>query len=56
MSKGGGGGTTTQVQKADPWAGQQPYLTDVYRQAQQQYQAGFPQTRSEHLVHAQHRT
>ena len=40
MSKGGGGGTTTQVQKADPWAGQQPYLTDVYRQAQQQYQAG----------------
>ena len=39
MSKGGGGGTTT-VQKADPWAGQQPYLTDLYQQAQQQYQAG----------------
>ena len=39
MSKGGGGGTNT-VQKADPWAGQQPYLTDLYRQAQQQYQAG----------------
>ena len=40
MSKGGGGGTTQTVQKADPWAGQQPYLTDVYRQAQQQYQQG----------------
>ena len=39
MSKGGGG-TTTQVQKADPWAGQQPYLTDLYRQAQSQFQAG----------------
>ena len=39
MSKGGGGGTNT-VQKADPWAGQQPYLTDLYRQAQTQYQAG----------------
>lgn len=23
---GGGGGTTTQVQKSDPWAGQQPFL------------------------------
>lgn len=40
MSKGGGGGTTTQVQKADPWAGQQPYLTDLYQQAQQLYQQG----------------
>ena len=39
MSKGGGGGTNT-VQKADPWAGQQPYLTDLYRQAQTQFQAG----------------
>jgi len=32
MSKGGGGGTTT-VQKADPWAGQQPYLTRQYQEA-----------------------
>lgn len=39
MSKGGGG-TTTQVQKADPWAGQQPYLTDLYQQAQTQFQQG----------------
>jgi len=39
MSKGGGGGTNT-VQKADPWAGQQPYLTDLYRQAQTQFQQG----------------
>jgi len=35
MSKGGGGETTT-VQQADPWAGIQPYLTDIYRRAQQQ--------------------
>ena len=39
MSKGGGGGTNT-VQKADPWIGQQPYLTDLFGQAQAQYQAG----------------
>lgn len=33
--KGGdSGGTTNTVQKADPWAGQQPYLTDVMQQAQ----------------------
>ena len=39
MSKGGGGGTNT-VQKADPWAGQQPYLTDIFGQAKQLYQQG----------------
>lgn len=39
MSKGGGG-TTQTIQKADPWAGQQPYLTDLYQQAQQLYQQG----------------
>ena len=38
--KGGGGGSTTTVQKADPWAGQQPYLKDVFKQAQQLYNAG----------------
>jgi hypothetical protein len=32
MSKGGGG-TTHTVQKADPWAGQQPYLTRQYQEA-----------------------
>lgn len=40
MSSGGGGGgsqTTNTVQKADPWAGQQTYLTDVYGQAQNLY-------------------
>lgn len=42
---GGGGGSTTTVQKSDPWAGQQSYLTDIFKQAQtlssnpiQQYQ------------------
>ena len=32
MSKGSGSNTTTQ--KADPWSGQQPYLTDLYAKAQ----------------------
>jgi len=31
---GGGGSTNTTVQKADPWGGQQPYLADVYTNAQ----------------------
>lgn len=39
MSKGGGG-TTQTVQKADPWAGQQPYLTDIYGEAQKLYRQG----------------
>ena len=41
---GGGGGTNTQtIQQADPWVGQQPYLGDIFQQAQQQYQTGQPQ-------------
>jgi hypothetical protein len=39
MSKGGGGGTT-QTQKSEPWIGQAPYLTDLYKQAQNLYQQG----------------
>jgi len=39
MSKGGGGGTT-QTQKSEPWAGQAPYLTDLYEQAQNLYEQG----------------
>jgi len=31
---GGSSGNTTTVQKADPWSGQQPYLTDLFAQAQ----------------------
>ena len=38
--KGGGGGSTTTVQKADPWSGQQPYLTDIFQQAQKLYNNG----------------
>ncbi|WP_333985486.1 hypothetical protein [Burkholderia orbicola] len=34
---GGGGGNTTTVQKSDPWAGQQPYLSDVFNSAQNAY-------------------
>ena len=40
MGKKGGGGSTTTVQKSDPWAGQQPYLQNTFQQAQQLYNAG----------------
>lgn len=33
MSKGGGGGSTSTVQKADPWSGLQPYLSQLYQSA-----------------------
>lgn len=33
MSKGSGGGTSTTVQKADPWLGAQPYISDVLSNA-----------------------
>lgn len=42
MGKGGGGGGTTTVQKADPWAGQQPYLTYGFDEAQKQFQSTNP--------------
>lgn len=41
----GGGkqsGTQTTTQKTEPWEGQQPYLKDVFSQAQQQYQSSNP--------------
>jgi hypothetical protein len=42
MSLGGGGGGSsgTQVQRQEPSAVQAPYLTDLYKQAQRQFQAG----------------
>ena len=42
MSFGGGGGGSsgTQVQRQEPSAVQAPYLSDLYRQAQRQFQAG----------------
>jgi len=42
MSLGGGGGGSsgTQVQRNEPSSVQAPYLTDLYRQAQTQFQAG----------------
>ena len=40
---GGGGQSTNTVQKADPWAGQQPFLKDVFQEAQDRYnQADSP--------------
>ena len=44
--KGGGGGgqsTTQTVQKADPWSGQQPFLTTGYEQAQSRLNSAQPQ-------------
>ena len=38
---GGGGGTT--VQNNDPWAGQQPYLLDLFKRAQDNLKSGGPQ-------------
>jgi hypothetical protein len=35
---GGGGGSTNTVSKADPWAGQQPYLQNVFGRAEDLYQ------------------
>lgn len=40
---GGGSNTTNTVQKADPWAGQQPYLRDIFAQAQQLNNSSGPQ-------------
>ena len=42
-SGGGGGGTSTTVQNADPWKGQQPYLTAGFAQAQNLLNKGGPQ-------------
>ncbi len=41
MGKGGGGNTpSNSTQQTVPWAGQQPYLTDIFRQAQNLYRQG----------------
>lgn len=38
----GGGGTNTTVTKSDPWAGQQPYLQNIYGEAQNWYNSSEP--------------
>lgn len=38
----GGSGTQTTVQKSDPWSEQQPYLEEVFREAQRLYQQPGP--------------
>lgn len=40
---GSSGGTSTTVTKSDPWAGQQPYLTQAFQQAQNNYTNNVPQ-------------
>ena len=37
---GGGGGSGTQIQRSEPSTVQAPYLSDLYSQAQRQFQAG----------------
>lgn len=39
----GSRGSSTQTTNTTPWPGQQPYLSDIFQQAQGQYQAGGPQ-------------
>lgn len=39
-SGGSSGGSTTTVQKADPWSGQQPYITQQLQEAQRLYGSG----------------
>jgi len=44
--KGGGGGgsqSTQTIQKADPWSGQQPFLTQGYEAAQSRLGSEQPQ-------------
>lgn len=39
----GGGSSKSQTTKTEPWSGQQPYLTDLFKQAQDIYRQGFGQ-------------
>lgn len=39
---GGGGRSTQTIEKADPWAGQQPYLLDIFQQAKNQFNSSMP--------------
>ena len=39
---GGGGGQNTIEKNADPWVGQQPFLRQIFSEAQQQYQQPGP--------------
>ena len=40
--KGGGGGGTNTVQKADPWEEQKPFLEDIFQQAQSRFNEDGP--------------
>lgn len=40
MGGGKGGGSSTTTQKVEPWSGQKPYLTDVFSEAQKNYNNG----------------
>lgn len=42
MSGGGGGGNTQTIQKADPWSGLQPYLSDLFKRSNMWLNSGQP--------------
>jgi hypothetical protein len=43
MGKGGGGSSTQTIQKADPWIGIQPALSELYSSALNEFRSGRPQ-------------
>lgn len=43
LNSGGGGGNTTTTQKSDPWSGIQPYLSNLYGNADAYFKGGGPQ-------------
>ena len=38
-----GGGSQSQTTRSEPWRGQQPYLTDIFGEAQNIFRSGGPQ-------------
>src|SRR5574337_1928322 len=42
MSGGGGGGNTQTIQKAGPWSGLQPYLSDLFKRSNMWLNSGQP--------------
>lgn len=43
LNSGGSGGSQTTTQKSDPWSGIQPYLSNLYGNADQYFKTGGPQ-------------
>lgn len=50
MGKKGGGGRTSTVTKADPWAGVQPYIKDYLQKAQEQFQTPYQEYEGQRIA------